>query len=257
MHPEEKEAVRTTIVGGRPPGSGKATGEVPQGIELLVKKAAVDGAFRRRLLEARAGAARDISLALSPSEAAMLDGVPAAQLEAIIARTRVSRKVVPALLGHSAAAMLVALSAVAVVTDGCGSDEAVSRGGRPDRPEQAVQSVERESSSPATTSADTPTPPAVSKGLQPDKPAPPPAPQGIRPDAPPPKVEAAPDVEPPEEPAPAEPEPPQVKPKPAPKPPPVTRGISPDRPPVTMGIRVDRPPARRGTPLDLPESEKR
>jgi len=247
MHPEEKEAVRTTIVGGRPPGSGKATGEVPQGIEVLVKKAAVDAAFKARLLKTRAGAAQDIGLELSPSEAAMLSAVPAAQLEAIIARTRVSRKVVPALLGHSAAAMLVALSAVAVVTDGC------TLGSQPDQPETTTESVEDGEESEAEKPVTAPD----------DKPTPPPAPQGIRPDAPPPKETVEPptveppEVKPPEEPAPPEPEPPEVKPKPAPKPPPVVRGISPDRPPVSMGIRVDRPPARKGTDLDLPESESR
>ena len=36
--PQEQEAVRTTIVGGRPPGSGKSVGNIPRGIEVLVKK---------------------------------------------------------------------------------------------------------------------------------------------------------------------------------------------------------------------------
>ena len=55
--PEEREAVRTTIVGGRPPGSGKEVGPIPRGIEVLVKKAAVDPAFKQILLEKRAKAA--------------------------------------------------------------------------------------------------------------------------------------------------------------------------------------------------------
>jgi len=38
----EQEAVRTTIVGGRPPGSGQPVGRIPRGIEVLLKKAAVD-----------------------------------------------------------------------------------------------------------------------------------------------------------------------------------------------------------------------
>ncbi|MCP4231568.1 MAG: hypothetical protein GY771_15670, partial [bacterium] len=41
----EREAVRTTIVGGRPPGSGKSNGSIPRGIEVLVKKASVDAVF--------------------------------------------------------------------------------------------------------------------------------------------------------------------------------------------------------------------
>ena len=36
--PLEQESVRTTIVGGRPPGSGKPMGNVPRGIEVLLKK---------------------------------------------------------------------------------------------------------------------------------------------------------------------------------------------------------------------------
>ena len=31
--PVEQEAVRTTIVGGRPPGSGKSVGAIPRGID--------------------------------------------------------------------------------------------------------------------------------------------------------------------------------------------------------------------------------
>ena len=37
--PAEQQAVRTTIVGGRPPGSGRSDVAVPRGIEVLVKKA--------------------------------------------------------------------------------------------------------------------------------------------------------------------------------------------------------------------------
>jgi len=37
----EQESVRTTIVGGRPPGSGKPMGGVLRGIEVLLKKAAI------------------------------------------------------------------------------------------------------------------------------------------------------------------------------------------------------------------------
>ena len=59
----------------------------PRGIEILVKKALVDGAFRRQLLTERSGAAERIGLALDPAEAAMLDAIPEAQLVAIIEKT--------------------------------------------------------------------------------------------------------------------------------------------------------------------------
>ena len=51
--PTEQRAVRTTIVGGRPPGSGQPIGDIPRGIEILLKKAAVDPAFQELLLRQR------------------------------------------------------------------------------------------------------------------------------------------------------------------------------------------------------------
>ncbi len=62
----EQPAVRTTIVGSRPPGPGKGIGEIPRGIEVLVKKASVDRVFRAKLLTERASAAGDIGLELMP-----------------------------------------------------------------------------------------------------------------------------------------------------------------------------------------------
>jgi hypothetical protein len=105
----EQPAVRTTIVGGRPPGPGKGVGSVPRGIEVLVKKAAVDPEFKALLLAERSGAATEIGLELSDAEAAMLDGVPEAQLGAIIANTAVSPKMRPAFMGRAAAVMLAVL----------------------------------------------------------------------------------------------------------------------------------------------------
>ena len=48
---EEREAVCTTIVGGRPPGCGTKVGNIPRGIEILVKKASVDPDFKKLLLK--------------------------------------------------------------------------------------------------------------------------------------------------------------------------------------------------------------
>ncbi|MBM4037376.1 MAG: hypothetical protein FJ290_02580 [Planctomycetes bacterium] len=125
----EAEAVRTTIVGGRPPGSGKEVGDIPRGLEVLVKKAVVDPDFRALLLERRAGAASEIGLALEPAEAAMLNAVPAPQLEAIIARTTVSPITRAAFLGKAAAVMLAALGADVAV-----AGEVGTLGITPDRP---------------------------------------------------------------------------------------------------------------------------
>lgn len=105
----------------------KALGPIPRGIEVLVKKAAVDPEFRRILLEKRAAAADEIGLKLEPAEVAMLNAVPAAQLESIIANTNVSEVTRSAFLGRAAAVMLAALTATTAA--GCA-------GSRPDQPEQ-------------------------------------------------------------------------------------------------------------------------
>ena len=193
--PEEQQAVNTTIVGGRPPGCGKPVGEIPRGIEVLVKKAAVDPAFRTLLLEQRSAAADEIGLTLAPAEAVMLDAVTQPQLDGIIANTVVPPKQRPAFMGRAAAAMLIALGAT--VMSGC-DGLAPTKGIAPDRPEPPEQTQPVEPAEPA------------SKGIRPDRPKsePQPKPQppelptlGVRPDRP--------------EPRPSEP---------------VSRGVRPDRP---------------------------
>ncbi|UCH79043.1 MAG: carboxypeptidase regulatory-like domain-containing protein [Candidatus Coatesbacteria bacterium] len=99
--------------------------DVPRGVEVLVKKAAVDPSFKKLLLQRRAEAAEAIALTLSAAEEAMLAAVPEAQLRAIIASTKVSPSLRPAFLGYAAAAMLAALSA------GAYADEAEDRMMRP------------------------------------------------------------------------------------------------------------------------------
>jgi len=205
--PAEQPAVKTTIVGGRPPGPGKPVGAIPRGIEVLVKKAAVDPEFRTVLLEKRAAAADEIGLVLDPAEAMMLKAAPAAQLEAIIAQTRVHPSVLPAFLGRAAAVMLVALGAG---TLGCDREEVGEPAGiEPDRP--------------------------PAKEVEPPRNTP--VPEGIRPDRPP-EATARPAEEATESPPPAEPT------APAPTSEALSRGVRPDRPPTTKGIQPDRPEAR-------------
>jgi len=128
--PAEQEAVRTTIVGGRPPGSGQGLGPIPRGIEVLVKKASVDPEFKALLFEKRAEAAEQIGLELDAAEVMMLRAVPDEQLEAIIDRTDVPGQHRRAFLGTAATAMLAALG---VITGGC-EMESPSKGVRPDYP---------------------------------------------------------------------------------------------------------------------------
>jgi len=91
--------------------------EIPRGVEVLIKKAAVDPAFKKILLEKRAEAAEAIALKLEPAEAAMLEAVPEAQLRAIVASTKVSPSLRPAFLGYAAGAMVAALGASAYGED--------------------------------------------------------------------------------------------------------------------------------------------
>ena len=124
--PTEQEAVRTTIVGARPPGSGKSRGNIPRGIEVLVKKASVDIRFKELLMRERAKAAHEIGLSLDPAEAMIVNCVPTSQLEAIISRARVSQKSRAAFLGRAAAVMLAALGTATLGTScagGCRADE--------------------------------------------------------------------------------------------------------------------------------------
>lgn len=236
--PVEQEAVRTTIVGGRPPGSGQSVGPIPRGIEVLVKKASVDADFRQALLDERAGAADRIGLALEPAEVMMLRAVPAAQLKAIIARTSVPQEHRRAFLGKAAVAMLAALGLNMV---GCGPGEAVKgtrpgESGKGQEPEQPSQQRK------------------ASHGTRPKPPDRPPATKGIQPDRP---KEAAEKSEPPkatEPPKPAEPKPKEntLRSEEGTSEPGTKNPLRPDKLPVTDGIRPDRIPAPTGSRPDPP-----
>jgi len=167
--PGEPEVVKTTIVGGQPPREGRSIGNVPRGVEVLVKKAAVDPSFKQLLLEKRSAAAEAIALTLEPAEAAMLEAVPAGQLRAIISRTKVSPSLRPAFLGAVAAAMLAALAAA-----GCKhtdpSDSPVDRGIDPDYPPEPEAEETAATAETAATVAKEPETAAVETGIRPDLP---------------------------------------------------------------------------------------
>ncbi len=137
--PGEPEAVRTTIVGGRPPGGGANVGDVPRGVEVLIKKAAVDPKFQKMLLEKRAEAAEAIALKLEPAETAMLNAVPAKQLEAIVANTKVSPGLRPAFLGYAGGVMLAALGTATLGCNGDGDPGPTTEGIRPDLPGESEE----------------------------------------------------------------------------------------------------------------------
>jgi len=140
-----------------PQGADKALGPIPRGIEVLVKKAAVDPDFKQILMERRAKAADEIGLKLEPTEATMLAAVPAKQLETLIANTKVSEVSRAAFLGRAATVMLAALGAVAV--QGCST-----RGTQPSLPPKKGQEKEKD------TQKDPPPEAPQSAGVRPDTP---------------------------------------------------------------------------------------
>ena len=115
---------------------------VPQGIEVLVLKAAVDPDFKQLLLQRRIAAAEAIGLELTLAEAMMLAGVPAAQLKAVIARVSVPQEHRRAFLGQAAAAMLAALAMM--TSTGCEEERTGSKGIRPERPPNSGGGTRRE-----------------------------------------------------------------------------------------------------------------
>ena len=121
-----------------PKGADKALGPIPRGVEVLVKKAAIDPDFKQILMERRAKAADEIGLTLEPTEATMLAAVPAKQLETIIANTKVSEVSRAAFMGRAATVMLAALGAV--TAQGCSS----ATGSRPVPPPKKDQEQEKD-----------------------------------------------------------------------------------------------------------------
>ena len=64
-------------------------GDIPRGIEVLIKKASVDSGFRQLLLKKRGEAASEIDLELTEAERNMLSSISVEQLEKIIDNTTV------------------------------------------------------------------------------------------------------------------------------------------------------------------------
>ena len=127
---------------------------IPRGIEVLIKKAAVDVAFRQRLLEERSEAAQAIGLTLTPAEVAMLDVASDEQLRATIDHTRVEPRLRPAFLGRAAAVMLAALGACQ-----CTEQVPATDGIRPDPPpKEAPAKPERKKPAASTKTTQDPQP---------------------------------------------------------------------------------------------------
>ena len=107
-------------------------GTVPRGIEVLVKKASIDPTFKSLLIEKRSEAAKEINLALDSSETAILNSIPAEQLEKSISSATVDPKHRLIFLGKVAALMILTLSTVGTVGCVTGISPEPVTGSRPD-----------------------------------------------------------------------------------------------------------------------------
>ena len=122
-----------TIVGGRSTDN-RPTGSSPHGIEVLLKKASVDGDFANVLFQSPEEAARLISLDLQDSEKRILLNTPRGTLQSMIRHTTVKRQQLTAFKTMSAALMLAAVVAASSLGTACDSDcsTAGTKGIRPD-----------------------------------------------------------------------------------------------------------------------------
>lgn len=106
------EIPRTTIVGGRSTNTRHYPTGMPRGIEVLVKKAAVDAAFREVLIKTRSNAAATIDLQLDETEARIIDGVPESSLQVMVSKASVPTSQRKAFMGSAAGIMLAAIGAL-------------------------------------------------------------------------------------------------------------------------------------------------
>lgn len=160
----EGDAVRTTIVGGRPARSGRGSATIPRGVEVLLRKAAVDARFRELLCEERIREAEAIGLELDAAESAMLKSIPREQLTSIIPQTFGPVEQRRVFLGRMAAPMLALLG---VAVTGC--PRAESAGIRPWAPSTDQPPAQPPHTTPPSTNRPAPPSPAT-LGIQPDRP---------------------------------------------------------------------------------------
>jgi hypothetical protein len=216
---QAKQAAKTTIVGGQPPGNQRLLSEVPVGLEQLLAMAAASEEFARALREDPDSAVRASGLLLTSTEQAVLRATPEPMLLKMIARVAeaLPRPERRAFLERAAAAMVALVGGVALGSckDGDKSAQGAKGSGAtepmdPMRPLDGMQDA---------------TPNLRPMGMRPD----PPRPMG-RP----------------------------MEPRPMQRLPPLA-GDTIERPPAalkTAGARMDRPmvPSKRPRPMDAPKS---
>jgi hypothetical protein len=115
-------------------GPGPTAMQVPAGIDHLIRLAATDAGFRRRLLADRAKAARAAGVRLMDSERAVLDSIPTEQLATIIDKTSVPRAPRRTFLQAATAWVVGLFGGVAVTAAVAGCNPLATKGIRRDQP---------------------------------------------------------------------------------------------------------------------------
>ncbi len=129
---EGTEAVRRTIVGGRPIDRRRRKVRIPIGIEKVLCAAAADGVFMERLVTARADALDGTGLQVSAAEAAILGSVSEDALRTMIDHIDLKRHRKRRFFRGIAAASLAATTATACIGE---NETAVAGGAAPDWPD--------------------------------------------------------------------------------------------------------------------------
>ena len=222
----KRTAIKTTIVGGQPPGNERTLQTVPVGIEQLIGMAAADPEFALALRERRDEAISAGRVTLTATELAILASIDSSTLQAMVDRMRgaLPEPERRSFLRRATAALLALVGggATALAATGC-------------RDADAGRSVQP--------------PPAVT-GARPDRPPPPPT---TDPD---PADTTSPPPDPPDTTSPGTDKPDVPEPKPDTRPTPKPAGIRPDRPRPSRGIRPDRPRPSKGIRPDRPRPPK-
>ncbi|MHC4661991.1 MAG: hypothetical protein ACYS8W_09920 [Planctomycetota bacterium] len=142
----KKQAVKTTIVGGQPPGNERPLQKVPVGIEQLLAMAAVDNEFAAALMNDHESATAASGVELTQTEKGILSSIPAPALKQMIGnvRGRIPAKERRAFLKKSAAALLALVSGGILTTAGLAEGDPGAAGGvRPDSPKTKGISPDR------------------------------------------------------------------------------------------------------------------
>jgi hypothetical protein len=191
-----REAAKTTIVGGQPPGNARTLASIPVGLERLLAMAAANPDFAAILFERREEALAASGVELTATERAIFRAIPVTQLQRQTAELseRLAQPDRRSFFEQAAACVvLVAGGAGLATAAGCKDKDGGGGGTAASTEHQNVTVQER----PRSEGLDAP-----ETGHRPDYPPP----TGARPDHPPPRPDAG-----------------------APQPQP-TRGIRPDRP---------------------------